>query len=298
MESTLEARPKARMLNPTPYDDTDRVLFPQFFALLKAKMRYDSATWVTEAERVWYAYGCLTGKAATRVLPWMTTYADDEAAFNLDNFYRHLQSSFEDKAIRQKALNKLTYMKQGKREFGDLLSEFEQTLLEGGVSTQADELKISWLRNTLTSDLRNATVSVSTQSGYRHYCHELQQIAYRMSEDQKSDKRQRGRNIWTSSSRSPVTADEPYQAAPTPGDPMEIDGGNTRTYGVRTAQWVSKETLEGRRKAGECLRCGGGGHMIRHCPYAPAKPPQPRVGRVSQPLLVPEEEESGDQGKE
>ncbi|OJD20593.1 hypothetical protein ACJ73_08070 [Blastomyces percursus] len=282
MESTLEARPKARMRNPTPYDDTDRVLFPQFFALLKAKMRYDSATWVTEAERVWYAYGCLTGKAATRVLPWMTTYADDEAAFDLDNFYQHLQSSFEDKAIRQKTLSKLTYMKQGKHS----------------PSSNKHYWREAWLRNTLTSDLRNATVSVNTQSGYSHYCHELQQIAYRMSEDQKSDKRQRGRSIWTSSNRSPVTAGEPYQAAPTPGDPMEIDGGNTRTYGVRTAQWVSKETLEGRRKAGECLRCGGGGHMIRHCPYAPAKPPQPRVGRVSQPLLVPEEEESGDQGKE
>ncbi|OJD20090.1 hypothetical protein ACJ73_08578 [Blastomyces percursus] len=292
-------RPKARMQKPEPYDDTDRTRFPQFIAFLEAKLLIDQNVWDTDVERVWYAFGCLTGKAATRILPWMTTYSTSPEQFTTKKFFSHLKTSFEDKATKTKAMSKLSYMKQGQREFGEHLSEFEQTLLEAGVSDYDDGVKINWLRMSLSSDLRGSSVSVDEDIGYSEYCQRLRKIAYRMEENDRLNKRTRnGANPWLNPGRPMNPRNQPINAAVDRGDPMDIDSGNRTTYNVRTAKWVDKSVLEARRNSGQCMRCGGSDHLIRACPYGAPKRPGAKINNVSQPLLESEDEGTDQEGKE
>ena len=43
----------------------------------------------------------------------------------------------------------------------------------------------------------------------------------------------------------------------------------------RRAKWVSLEEINRRKTNRLCIRCGMSSHMIRNCPYAPARRPQP-----------------------
>lgn len=293
-------RPKARMPKPESYDDTDRTLFPQFLALLTAKLTFDHNVWDSEAERVWYAFGCLTGKASTRILPWITTYCEDVNEFTAKKLFEHLRTSFEDKATKAKAISKLSYMKQGQREFGEHLSEFEQTLLEAGVSGYDDSVKISWLRNSLSMDLRKGSVTVDDDNGYNDYCQKLRKIAHRMEENEKLSSRIRGGgNSWFNPGNfANARGQRQSNTVVDKGDPMDIDSGNRTTYNIRVAKWVEKSVLDNRRKAGECMRCGGGDHLIRNCPFAPPRRPNTKVNSVSKPLLESDDEDSNQEGKE
>ncbi|OJD14347.1 hypothetical protein ACJ73_09089 [Blastomyces percursus] len=242
-------RPKARMQKPEPYDDTDRTRFPLFIAFLEAKLLIDQNVWDTDVERE-YALNNSPPK----------------------KFFSHLKTSFEDKATKTKAMSKLSYMKQGQREFGEHLSEFEQTLLEAGVSDYDDGVKINWLGMSLSSDLRGSSVSVDEDIGKPLV------KPGTTNEPPKSAYQRRHR------SRRP--------------DPMDIDSGNRTTYNVHTAKLVDKSVLEARRNSGQCMRCGGSDHLIRACPYGAPKRPGAKINNVSQPLLESEDEGTDQEGKE
>lgn len=66
----LQRRPKHVLPKPE-YDHEDPSLFPQFRGLLYTKVYgLDAlACGSMEAERVWYSFACLKGKAAARIFP-------------------------------------------------------------------------------------------------------------------------------------------------------------------------------------------------------------------------------------
>ena len=60
---------KARLSDPERFDGSDTSLFPQFAGLLEAKLEIDAACIGNEREKVWYAFGHLTGTTAARIYP-------------------------------------------------------------------------------------------------------------------------------------------------------------------------------------------------------------------------------------
>jgi hypothetical protein len=47
------------------YDDSDQITFPPFKSKLRAKLQIDGHAIKNKQEQVWYAFGCLKGKAIT-----------------------------------------------------------------------------------------------------------------------------------------------------------------------------------------------------------------------------------------
>ena len=69
-------RVKPRLPDPERYDGTNPSLNPQFEGLLRAKLEIDGSAIGSESDKVWYAFGRLTGPAAGRVYPWVNAYKD------------------------------------------------------------------------------------------------------------------------------------------------------------------------------------------------------------------------------
>lgn len=65
-----------------------------------------------------------------------------------------------------------------------------------------------------------------------------------------------------------------------PGPKKTGTRGSTPPNAGKRAKWVSDEERNKRREQGRCLRCGGSGHLVRDCPYAPARRPE-KNGAVS-----------------
>ena len=62
-------RPKPSLPHPDKFDGENLMLFPQFEGNLQAKLFIDGAAIRGEMEKVWYAYGRLSGRASTHIYP-------------------------------------------------------------------------------------------------------------------------------------------------------------------------------------------------------------------------------------
>ena len=82
------------------YDDSDQITFPPFESKLRAKLRTDGHAIGNEQEQVWYAFGCLKGKAATQIYPWMKTYQDNPMILTLEGLFKQMEAVFGDSKIK------------------------------------------------------------------------------------------------------------------------------------------------------------------------------------------------------
>ncbi|KAH6665240.1 hypothetical protein B0J14DRAFT_606750 [Halenospora varia] len=62
-------RPKPQLPYPEQFIGEDLSLYPQFEGLLRAKLQIDGEAIGGDIEQAWYAFGRLSGAAATRVFP-------------------------------------------------------------------------------------------------------------------------------------------------------------------------------------------------------------------------------------
>jgi hypothetical protein len=108
---------KHRMKVTLEYDDSDWMTFLPFKSKLRAKLRMDGHIIRNEQEQVWYAFGCLKGKASTCIYPWIKTYQDDQTIFIIEGLYKQMDAAFGDPEIKQRAQQKLGIMRQGNRDF-------------------------------------------------------------------------------------------------------------------------------------------------------------------------------------
>jgi hypothetical protein len=99
-------RPKPHLPNPETFDSESTSEYPQFVGKLRAKLSIDGPAIGGEQEKVWYGFGRLTGKAATRVFLWME-YAQKEGKFTVDGFFEQMKVAFADPRQEAKALHNL-----------------------------------------------------------------------------------------------------------------------------------------------------------------------------------------------
>ena len=62
---------KSRMITPEKFNGEDLALYPQWETKILAKLDIDGELIGGHKERCWYIFGCLTGKAAARIHPWI-----------------------------------------------------------------------------------------------------------------------------------------------------------------------------------------------------------------------------------
>lgn len=271
-------KPRHTQPDPERYDHSKPEYFPQFRSLLQAKLVIDSAAIGNAFERLWYAFGRLSGDAASRIHPWIDTYGKNPSLVSdttIESFFKEMDFAFADPLLQEKAITRLNTLRQGKQDFRIFLGIFEQTLLEAGGHAWDDSIKRGFIDAAINQDLRKGMVGVTKERAFTPYCRQLQEVWDQLEQISKIDKSrssQKGRTI---------------QPAPTPntlstaGESMDWTpaGAELNTLKQR-AKWVSAEEIVKRKGEGRCLRCGASGHMIKNCPYRPAIKPATRVAAL------------------
>lgn len=260
--TTVVRKPKPCLPHPEKFDGADLSFFPQFEGLLRAKLEIDGNAIGQEKEKVWYAFGRLSGEAAVRIFPWMS-YAERESKFTVNDFIEQLRTAFRDPRQQQKALGQINRTKQGSRPFGEFLNEFNRLILEAEGWGWDDVIKKGYLKAALSTKLLSATIGVQEVPSYDGYCQQLRMINDQLNEVAEltawRTKRQRGLVPSTAQTTTTTTAVSSYDAMD--WQPTTAASSIRRKEG----RWASDEVIDERRRSGLCLRCGLAGHRVKDC---------------------------------
>lgn len=212
--------------------------------------------------RAWYIHSRLRGRALQQITPWLTTAAQ-QGALNPNDLLYQLQLAYNDSESAERAARKLSILRQGTKPFSAFLAEFERTLLDAGGIDWADQVKKTFLNNTLSKELQTAIIATPIPATYRDYCSMLQTVSYNLES-------LRGSRYQKSNERDTPA----YPAADSTMDwePTPVSTAITSTV-QRRAKWVSQETMDQRKARGVCFRCGGSDHRVNRCKALPAIPP-------------------------
>ena len=261
-----QRRPRPALPDPEAFDGHDRAYYPQFKAKLQAKLAVDNQALGGPNEQLWYAYSRLNGPAAVHILPWMTTRAPKGALVTnavVEGFFEHMDFTFLDKDLQEKALAGLSSLHQGNHPFHSLLSDFQHLLMEAGGHAWDDQVKCAYLDNTLNREMKDRLMTVEKKERFEAYCRQLQQIASRLEEQHTSNSRQ--------GHRQPFPLPQATQAPVT--DTMDWEPTLSKLR-QRRARWVDAAEIAKRRQEKRCVRCGSPGHFVRDCIFQP--PTRPR----------------------
>lgn len=277
-------RPKHMLPHPKPYTHEDKTQFPQFRTLLIAKLRTDGDAIGDENNRVWYAFGRLEGKAATRIHPWVQAHQDDPIRFTAANLLQQMTLAFENPNAEAEAETRLATMRQKNRPLGEFISDFDQTLLTAGAHTWNNAQKCIRLRHAVREDLQDIMIGKDVPDDYEDLCRYLLRTDHQIRERQLFRRMDRqNASVPPNMAPTATTSTGTGSAGSSQAMDWEPSANKSRT---RRAAWVSGDEIGRRRKEDRCLRCGAGGHMIKECPYAPARPPQAKINNAAVgPLL-------------
>lgn len=258
----------------------DRTQLEAWILQAEAKLQIDFED-CSEDTKFWHLFGALGGKALTILQPWAKIVKGTREA-TVHNFINRLRLAFGDPLLEQKALRRLTTMKQGTRTFFEYYSDFSKSLVEAGGSDWDDLVKINYLQNGLNYDLQEKAVGLSRLLSFTERCEKLNEIwddlsALKAHRAQGLTGRFINHKMNESRSRSDDMMD--WQKEP----------ARVNMTTARRAAWVSEDELNKRRSQGLCLRCGTSGHLIKSCTFLKAVNPA-RVARTKasiEPLLEP-----------
>ena len=182
-----------------------------------------------------------------------------------------MRTTFGDPRQREKALARLSSIRQGSQALETYIVDFDQLLLEAYVWDWDSRTKKAHLRAGLAIPILERLVGQPEPDSYIEYCNHLRAVQDDLTALQARQRtKQRPTGLWKRQ-QSPVTTPEDamdWQAAP-------VSSSRTGTQGKTNlqAKWVSREELLRRQGEGLCIRCGRKGHFIADCQQAPARRP-------------------------
>lgn len=271
----LVKKPKHSLSTPDQFTGEDESIFPQFKGLLEAKLEIDSQAIGLEKERVWYAFGRLTGKAAGRIYPWMEA-SKGTNKFTVAEFLKQLDAAFADPQKQAKALSKINQIRQGNREFREFLREFEQTLLEAQGWKWDDQVRKGYLKAAINRELRDRLVTQEEPILYSEYVAQLRRITDNLQEIKAWDSR-RGHLTRANHNTLPQASPDRMEWEPTRTSAATGQGFSSRLPQGQRATSVTQAERQKRRENGACVRCGSINHWVSACPLLPAiRPTQGR----------------------
>ena len=255
-EALPVTRTKARLPHPDKFDGSDKTAFPQFEGSLRAKLSIDSDVIGGEEEKVWYAFGRLSGDASVRIFPWMS-YAQRSGQFTVTGIFEQMSIAFRDPRHQQKALDQLNRTKQGKKNFGDFMNEFNRLLLEAEGWGWEDAVKKGFLKAALTLELRRAMVGVIESKTYEAYCSQLRTVDDQLEQVREISTFRQGWRKRTDDVKSSSASTDAMDWQPTSVSVARVHAKEPR--------WASEDEIACRRQEGLCLRCGRKGHRVKEC---------------------------------
>ena len=216
-----------------------------------------------------------------------------------------MNTFYGDPAKQQRATTKLHAMKQGNNEaFFYFLPRFETTLADAGGMTWADASKMAILTAATNGSMKQYLIGREPCTTYCELKERLLTIGSQMTAlhaaQRRTDRAPTNSPgvFWSSSSvgngtshgvQGPDAMDwEPTgpariaTARRSPNNNCGCPNGQRHTCGRKRATWVSKETLDYRRRHNLCIRCGNPGHIQSGCKRLPALPPNNNNVQVNQ----------------
>lgn len=263
-ETTQKVHHRPRFPDPEPFDGT-RTSYPVFKQKARAKIEIDGAIYESEPGQVNYLFNRLSGTAAKIVLPWLNAHHSPTLA----SFWTFMDSRFSDPQAKARALDKLQSMRQKPTEdIRDYLTRFEQELLESEVQMD-NAIKISTFTRGLKPQVQRDIAIVNQGLSFEEYCHEairIQDVHKRISFFARSSNLvQHGATASPQLRQSSDAMD---------WEPTRVNTVQPTHIGKGRAKWVSQDEITRRKNNRLCIRCGTTAHMIKNCPYAPARRPQ------------------------
>lgn len=287
--------------------------FRDYLLRMRSSYRVRSALKPTLSREYYWdvAYSTLPPRERARMRHFWekgsATYGKDPEAF-----FSQLEDIFADSNEKAKALEQLTNLKHTSGQpWHEHQLEFDGLLLSADGDRWSDDTKIGYLKNTFSNAAKVYTATVKKMSDYYEFSEEVERIMTNLEiTDQfktankrwiKEKGRDSGRTTTvTTQTRGPsmvtrVDADGDTVMAPTytSGDRRKRSGDRKLASGSKQrAKWVDVAERERRREKRLCFRCGGSGHRIRDCPYAPPAKPTTINAAISEPMLEDEDDAS------
>lgn len=264
-------KPKHTVPHPEKFTGEDEAIYPIFSGLLQAKLRTDGDAIGGEFEKVWYAFGCLTGTASKRIFPWLQ-HMQSSADFTVKRLFDQMDLAFLDVQKQAKAVAKINVIKQRNRTFRDFLQEFDQTLMEANGWSWQDPIKKGLLKAAVTDEIRRELVGRDEPATYSAYVAQLRKITDDL-EDWNEGQKFKGRFKARDTAPRDQASDGQMDWEPT--QTVSTASAKANQQGKPRAKWVNQSELDRRKVANECLRCGSKDHFIRQCSFGPARRPDP-----------------------
>ena len=196
-----------------------------------------------------------------------------------------------DPELSEHARQALASIQQGNRSVIDYIAEFDKTFLEAQSSDLPDWQKVNSVRNGLNRKKGRLLVGTIQPKEYGPWCAHVKSLEREdAAEAMRSNSYGRNNRLTPtpqSGQPQPTAASRafpPVETPPAPEAEMTLGAAGQR----RRAAWVTPEERQNRFLAGLCRRCGGPDHILRTCPYLPARRPTPAVQQIHPgPLLEP-----------
>jgi hypothetical protein len=285
MKKEKEKEP-TKQLGPLPEYDGNREELDQWLSQARHKLEVDYAE-CSEKVKYLAIHNKLRGDAAAQLAPWFKAVKGmkDEVA---ERIFDQLELSFGDPHKKEKAARKLHHLRQGNRSFMEYFVEYRRLIMEAGGASWPEDVKKSYLRAGINRELQELMIGrENSDQGFESYCDELKRISDQAEAFQQRNRQFRRnegnqrppRNPTTPATTSTptITRDQAPAAAAPGAAPDTMDwqpSGPASIANARRAKWVSKEELDKRRKERRCIRCGANNHLVKDCPYKPARPPR------------------------
>jgi len=283
--------------------------FRDYLLRIRSSYRVRSATKPTlSPEYYWNSvYDTLPARERAR----MRHFWEKGDREDIEGFFSQLEEVYADSNEQPKALERLTSLKHANGQpWHEHQLEFDGLLSSAGGDSWADLTKIGYLKNTFSNPAKTYTAAIPKTSDYYAYAAEVERI---MTNLENTDQFKAANKKWAkekskdtgfvfsasgknnhTSFAARVDADGDTAMAPTrtSGSRGGSNGPRKQPDGKKRAKWVDEPELEKRREKKLCFRCGGDGHRVRDCSFAPAIRPTAIIATRVKPLL---EDDDGEQ---